>query len=183
MENAMRANWRGWFAYCLLLAFVPCLTVCSDNTQLPKPPLSLSFDVKKAGSKVETELIIIERQTYAFNLEYPFRENDQVDRARVWNLAGGSRQDESGRWIELGAPLKIELKISRKNEGLEQSVYEGSISNPHLSSWGGNSLNAKLVHVLMEPGTYVVSAENLSDAPEFSGTKVRLSIVRAYLGK
>jgi len=179
----MRANRKWWFAYCLLLAFVPCLAACADNTQLPKPPLSLPFDVKKAGSKVETELKIIELQTYAFNLQYTFRENDQADRARVWNLAGGSVKDEAGRWIELGAPLKIKLKIFRKNEGVEQSVYEGSISSPHLSSWGGNSLNAKLANVLLEPGTYVVSAENLSDAPEFSGTQVGLSIVRAYLGK
>lgn len=166
-----------------MLAFLPWLSGCANGSQPPTPPLSLPFEVQKAGYKVESELRIVERQTYTFELQYFFRENDQADRAKVWKLAGGSLKDKTGTRVELGAPLRIKLKIIRKLEDNEQPQLEKNIANPHLYSWGGDSLNSKIANILLDPGIYKVSVENLSDAPEFQGIKVGLRIARAYLGK
>lgn len=178
----MKTNWMLW-PVLLPLAFIPCLSACADSVQPQKPPISLAFQVQKAGGKVETELMIVERQTYGFILQYSFREDDQTDRTRIWRLAGGAIKGESGRWIELGAPLQIKLRVVRKFADGVQSVYEEEISNPRLTSWGRNSLNARLANVMLEPGSYLVSAESLISAPELSEAKVRLNIARAYLGK
>lgn len=171
----------------LLLIFMPPflhgLTACANDIQPLKPPISLPFAVQKAGSKAGAEVRIIERQTYAFELQYFHKENDQDDRANTWNLAGGSLKDKSGKWVEPGAPLRIKLKIIRRLERGEQIQFEEDISNPRLTSWGGNSLDAKLANVLLDPGIYRVSVENLNDAPEFQGAKVSLRIARAYVGK
>ena len=169
--------------FILMLAFLPWVVACADSTRQPKPPLVLPFDVRKAGNKVELEITITERQTYGFELQYFFKENDQVDRARVWQMAGGSLKDQNDKWVELGTSFRIKLKIIRRLEGNEQSQFEEDISNPRLSSWGSGSLYAMLAKVLLDPGLYIVSVENLSDAPEFQGTKVGLRISRAYLGK
>lgn len=173
------ARWLSIF----MLAFFPWLTACANDAQSPKPPLILPFEVQKAGNKVELELRIVERQTYTFELQYFYKKNDQADRAKAWQLAGGSIKDKTGKWIETGAPLRLKLKIIRSLEGNEQFQFEENISNPRLSSWGSDSLNANLANVLLGPGIYKVSVENLSDAPKFQGMKIGLRIARAYLGK
>lgn len=165
----------------VVLAFFPYLAACTSESHPYRPPLALPFDVQKAENKVETELEIIEHQTYTFALEYFY--TNQVERAKVWSLAGGSFMDQAGKWIEPGAALQIKLKIVRRLEGKEQPQFDGIMTNPQLTSWGGDSLKAKLTNILLEPGIYKVSAENLIDAPEFHGTKVGLRIARAYLGK
>jgi len=181
-SNERRTNMKPRWLSVLVLAFLPWLTACANGSQPPKPPIMLPFEVHKAGYKVESEFRIVERQTYAFELQYFPIENDQVDRDRVWKLAGGHFIDEAGKWVEPGAPLRIKLKIIQIRDGSEQSLFEENIANPHLSSWSWD-LDAKLANVLLDPGIYKVSVENLMYAPEFQGMKVSLRIARAYLGK
>lgn len=178
-QTIMKSGW----IFIAMLSFLPWLSACADSSQQSKLPLSLPFSVEKAGDKAESELRISERQTYTFELQYFYQKDDQIERAKIWHLAGGARKDEAGKWIERGAPLQIKLKIVRRLERSEQLQFEENISNPRLSSWGNNSLEAMLANVLLDPGIYMVSAENLSDAPEFKGKKISLRIARAYLGK
>ena len=75
------------------LAFLPCLAACTSESHPYRPPLALPFDVQKAGNKVETELEIIERQTYTFELQYFINPPDETESGRVRKLAGGSFYD------------------------------------------------------------------------------------------
>lgn len=175
--------------FTITLVLLLCLTACSSEAPKSNLPLSLPFDVHKAGSKVESKIIVIEQQTYAFELEYSFKKDDRDNRAKVWSLAGGPfrkkalKQGELGERVELGSPFNVKLKISKMLEKNEQFLFDEIISNPRLTSWGERSLNAKLTNITLDPGEYKIYAENENNAPELQGVKVSLHIGGAYLGK
>ncbi|MEF8732481.1 MAG: DUF5625 family protein [Candidatus Accumulibacter meliphilus] len=164
-------------AFSAILMTVGCTAWSSDSS------LTVPFPIGKIGATVTAKFLVRERQTYAFSIRYEYKENDQVDRARVWNLAGGSIQESHGKWVEPGAPLKIQLNVSQQVDGGERLVTEKIVERPRLSSWGAANLDAELIAVTLAPGNYVVTAVSLDEAPSFIGARTSLFIGRAYRGK
>lgn len=168
-----------WFGSCVL----PWLGACSYITHNPNAPLLIPFSVANAGSSVSSELVITKRQRYAIILRYFFQEGDEFDREKVRNLAGGSFYDDSRHLVERGAPLMIHVRIVQVDKGDERSLLDTKVSTPHISSHGADQFDAELADIVLEPGHYQLTAENLINAPQFQGAKTYLAVTRAYRGK
>ena len=166
-----------------LLAFLPELSACVGNSQIPKPPIEFPFAVEKAGSKIETELRITEKNIYSFDLRFMYKEDDQTDRARVRKLTGDDGTDKTGKLIDPGAFILLNLKIYRLEAQRESLVIVKESSEQPLYSWGGDSFNKTILDIPLDIGHYRIRIENLKDAPELVGTKINFQIARAYLGK
>lgn len=172
----MNQSFRAW-AFSAMLMIVSC-AAWSGNSSLTVP-----FQIGTMGASTTAKFLVRERQTYAFTLRYEYKENDQVDRARVWKLAGGSIRQSPGTWVEPGAPLKIRVNVFQQENGGERLVADKTVERPRLSSWGAGNLDAELIAVTLAPGEYVVTAVSSDEAASFLGVRTSLFIGRAYRGK
>lgn len=159
------------FAVLILLPF-PWFSACAKDAQPPKPPLTLPFAVQKAGSKVETDLRIVEYRPYYFSLRFNFKEGDRADRARVKELVGDN--EEYGG--DHGVPTPLKLKISVIEPAGEREIVDKEVSDLRLWSWGGDNFDKHIDYIKLKPGIYRVSIESLHDAPELVGTPTVLVI-------
>lgn len=162
----------------VLLAALPLLSACKENKEegdLPTPPISLPFGLQKAGNNVDTVVRIKKCHHYGFTLMFDYKENDQLDRARVRKLVGGHETDATGVVIEPGILTPVRLKISEISVAGERLVFEKE-STPILSTWGADSFGKRIGEALLQPGIYRISLEALVEAPEYIGTPIYLRI-------
>lgn len=146
---------------------------------------TVPFPIGKAGATVTAELLVLEKRPYTILLQYEFKKNHGMDRARAWKLAGGTPVEETpGRWIvEPGAELKIRVTVSRRQEGGDRLIAEKIIERPRITSWDDKTIVAELLNVSLDPGSYDVTVVSLDDAPLFVGAPTSLFFGRAYSGK
>lgn len=157
----------------VLLAFISCLTACANSAKQARPPISLPFQVGKAGSLVEAKVGIVEHREYIFSLRFGYKKNDPSDRARVKKLVGDDGQVKGG---DPGIPTPLRLKISVIDSRGERSITEQDIPELRLRSWGSDHFNKHIAYVILKPGHYRVSVESLKDAPELLGTPTAFAI-------
>lgn len=155
-----------------------CCVACSKNSSVVVP-----FALGPAGATTAARIQVQEHLTYAATLRYEYKENDSIERARQWTLAGGSTKINSGDWIEPCAPLKILVKVHQWDLESLKPLAEEIVERPCLSSWGATSLDAELFAITLAPGSYEFTAESLEAAPSFVGARTSLHIGRAYRGK
>lgn len=159
----------------MLLAVMPFLSACKVSDGLPKPPIQLPFAIQKKGNKVEIKLRVVEHRHYLFNIQFMYKEGDQVDRARVMKLAG------EYNLIESGVPIQLRLKINSIEAAGEQTLIKDSILQPEeirKISHSSTSFNKQFAVVNLKPGHYKISVESLRDVPELIGTPVVFQIGR-----
>lgn len=156
----------------VLMAILLLLPACT-NGEPPQPPLTLPFEVQKAGNKVVTKLHVIEHREYIFSLRFGFKKNDQGDRARVKKLVGDDGQIHDG---DPGIPTPLRFKIDEIHAAGERSLLAQEVQVPRLRSWGGDNFEKHVAYVVLRPGHYRVSVESLKDAPEHIGTPIALRI-------
>jgi len=79
----------------------------------PTPPIILPFAAERAGSRITTELQVVEPLTYTFSLRLGFKKNDPGDRKRIKKIAGGFGKDRNGNLVEpgIGIPLKLTIRV------------------------------------------------------------------------
>lgn len=167
--------------FLMLLVVMPFLSACRASDDLPKPPLSLPFEIQKAGNKVEIKLRVVERRHYLFNILLMYKEGDQVDRARVRKLAGAYDMDKSGKLIEPGVPIQLRFKIYSIEAEEERTLLENTILQSEeirTISHSATSFNKQFAVVDLKPGHYRISVESLKDVPELIGTPVMFQIGR-----
>lgn len=165
----------------MLLAVMPFLSACKASEDMPKPPLSLPFEIQRAGNKIETKLRVVEHRHYLFNLRLMYKESDQEDRARVRKLAGAYQMDKNGKLIEPGVPIQLRFKINAIETAEERPMLEKDILQPEeirTISHGADSFNKRFATVILKPGHYKISVESLRDMPELAGTSVLFEIGR-----
>lgn len=175
-KNLVRSITKARWLSIALMAALPWLSACANSAQPPKPPLSLPFEVQKAGSKVETELQIVEDKEYRFTLLFLYKENDEEDRARVRKLAGGQGVDKNFKLIEPGIPISLKVKINIIDSTGERTMFEQEVSELSLSGWGSGRFSKRIIYLTLKPGHYRVSIETLKDVPELLGTSVIFQI-------
>jgi hypothetical protein len=178
-KNIFGIHRVGW----VILSISICLGACNKSADYNRVPLSVPFGVAKAGSNASMDFVIDEKKFYAVTLQYSFDEKNSSDRRRVWNLAGGSEEIGAGEWAEPGAPLEIHVEIFRVTNGSKEKISTTQATNPRLSSWGAETLNAQLLSAKLEPGAYQVKVENLKNASQFNDVKTHISVTQAYMGK
>lgn len=166
-----------------ILVLFPWLSACANGVQAPRPPLNLPFAVQKAGSKLETELRIVEGRSYSFTLRFMYKENDHADFVRVRALAGSHKRDMTGKLIDPGVPILLKLVINQVDAQGSNLLFAREISEQALYSLGGDSHNKKIADIPLDAGYYRVSIESLRDVPELEGTKINFVIVTTYFGK
>lgn len=167
--------------FLMLLAVIPFLSACRASDDLPKPPLSLPFEIQKAGNKVEIKLRVVEDRHYLFRILLMYKEGDQMDRSRVRQLAGAYDMDKTGKLIEPGVLIKLRFKIYSIEAEKERALFERTIMQPEdirTISHGATSFNKQFAVVDLKPGHYKVSVESLRDVPELIGTPVVFQIGR-----
>lgn len=160
-----------------LLAVIPFLSACKESEEdgLPTPPISLPFELQKAGAKIETAFRIEEDRKYSFELGFRF--NDQSDRKRVAKLVGHPKQEA------VGIPIQLRIRVTRIAVAEEIVMLNKEISDPTLTGFSADQFIKNIVSIHMSPGYYRVSVESLKDVPELQGTQIEFAIVRAYIGK
>ena len=169
-EKPIQRTARGFVAYITILIFV-WLSGCSAENEngLPKPPLKIPFEVQKSGTKIENEIQVVDYRTYIFSLDFMYKENDQIDRARVKKLVGDDMQDKDG---DPGVPTRLHFKISQSDASGEKSIFDQELRELRLRSWGADSLDKHIAYVNLKPGHYLISIESLIDSPELIGTPI-----------
>ena len=150
-------------------------TACSGQTTALKPPVQVPFLVERAGSRVQIEISISEYRGYWFNLEFPYKKDDNADFLRIRQLTGNNERDRYGKIVPSGVPLQIRLSIVGRNSAHEKVQYEKT-SDPFLASYGSGYVTKRIDEVLLKPGRYVVSAESLLDAQQFNGAHAEFSV-------
>jgi hypothetical protein len=163
-----------------LSMFLPCLTSCTQDTQPPKPPIRIPFAVHKAGTKIETDVRIVERHLYSFTLSFLYK--DEADRVRVRKLTGGNETDKTGKILEPGVPIPVKVTIFKQDAEGRHLLFSQEFSEQRLYSWGG-SLDKKIADTFLETGNYTISVESLQDIPELKDTVIIFEFVRTYQGK
>lgn len=159
-----------------MLAFFPWVTACANDARPPQPPLSFPFAVQQAGSRVETEMRIVERKQYSFRLQFSYKEGNQEDRERVRKLVGSYEKDRNGNLIDPGIPTPLKFKIYIIDASGERLMLERDIPVLGLTSWGGDSFGKIFAFEILNPGHYRVIVESLKDAPELAGTAITFVI-------
>lgn len=175
-NNQRKFNLKPRCLSILMLVFLPWLSACANGSQPPKPPIKLPFEVQKAGSKVETEMRIVEEKEYRFALVFMYNKGDRVDGERVRKLAGDAMIDKNGKLVEPGIPILLRLKINVIDASGERQILEQEVSELRLSSYGSDHFNKQIIYLTLKPGYYRVSLESLMDVPELIGTPVIFQI-------
>jgi hypothetical protein len=160
----------------LLLCIGLGLYVCRDKDDgLPKPPLILPISLEQAGSKIEKTFRVVDHNVYYFTLRFSFKENDQVDKARVRNLLGDYQIKSREEAIHPGIPIPVILRVFVLDEGKEYEVYTKEI-DPILTSWGSDHFDNIIGYTVLKKGVYKAELENLRSSPEFNEIPVSFAI-------
>lgn len=159
-----------WLSVAMLM-ILPWFTGCA-NGSLPKPPIKVPFEVQKAGSRVETEVRIVEEKEYRFVLMFMFTKGDIEGEKRVKKLAGGGGVDYNGKSTEPGIPMLLRFKIDIIDSAEEKGLLDQEISELRLSEHASDHYSKRIVYLSLKPGHYRLSAESLKDVPELIGTPV-----------
>lgn len=156
-----------------MLTLFPWLLGCTQN---PQPPITLPFEVQKAGIHIETDMEIVQEMEYRFSLLYLYHQGDEVDFKRVGELAGDSGLDEKGELIKPGVPVLVKLTIRLIEPAGEKVTFEQDISKLQTVAAGSGRYTKKIVYLKLKPGRYHVSIESLKDVPKLVGTPVQFLI-------
>lgn len=155
-------------------------TGCDAYSGIRKPPLSVLFPVETAGSRISFMFDISKTDFYAVKLRYFCDKNLRDD---VWKKVGGEVIDESGKWVEPGAPIIIRIRLVQENSATDSVKIDKEFATPKLFSLGDCEFDARLTYLQLTPGRYTLTAESLKEAPELKEIRTELQIVKAYLGK
>ena len=164
-----------------MLTIFPWLAGCAQSGQLPKPPISLPFEVQKAGSRVETDMRIVDAREYQFHLRYLYDKNNVLDAQRVSKLAGSSDLGIDGKPLKLGVPVVLKFYLRQIDTTGEKLILEQEISDMQVVAYGSGYRLKKIISLKLSPGHYRVNVESLKDAPELIGTPVEFFI--AFISK
>ena len=149
-------------------------------------PLSMAFDVAAERSTAEALFDVPKEAVYGVDLTFLYDavEHNPSDRDRVWHLVGGSEKNQiTGQWEESGAPLILEIALQRRDADKEIPILQAQVTQPHLSSWGKETLTTELTAARLPPGIYHLVVRNLRSAPILHDVRSRVDVVRAYRGK
>ncbi len=170
----------------LVLSFVfllSSLSACTNNSQIPEPPLSFPFDTQKAGFKIETDMRVVGYNSFQFGFKLGFKEGDATDRARVKKLAGDHAQDMTGKLIQAGVPIAVRLRINALNPSTLESVFERDFFEERENGASATDFYIVLTEVKLRPGTYHIVIESLKEVPQLQGTTVALYVASDPKGR
>lgn len=176
-DNTRRVPTKPRWLPIFILSFLPWLTACSKDVGPPQPPINLPFEVQKAGSRVETEMRIVEEKGYWFSLLLRYKQDDMADAERVRKLAGYSDLDKDNKLLRPGVSTPLRFKMHIIDGAGERLMLEQEISELRTTSYGSGRYTKQIISPLvLKPGRYRVSVESLKDVPELIGTPVEFSI-------
>lgn len=171
---------RIWLCSMVLL---PWLATCAIADGPKKVPLEVTFTLDKGGEVVELEVLIPERQTYTFGIGFMVNRKIPGDSQRVLALVGTAARNVTGKYVELGVPLRLRLEIeSMKTEGAPYH-FDQEISEIPKYATSYEAFEKRIANVKLEAGTYHVKVTNLLAAFPVQGTPINFHIRRAYFGK
>lgn len=168
-------KWSLMVSISLFLSIALGYYVYTKDHGNPKPPLILPLSLEKAGTKLETNIEIVDRNIYYFSLRFSFKEGDEDGRARVKTLMGGAGRDKLGNALQSGVPTPLILRINAVENDQVSEIYVKEI-DPILGSWGGDHFDKLIGYTELKPGFYKIELDNLRSCPEFNEIPVALGI-------
>lgn len=167
-----------WFFPILRTIFccLPWLTACSDKPNLPEPPLSFPFDTQAAGFKIETDVQVVEHNSYRFGFRLEFKEGDASDRARVVLLAGSPERNSTGALIRPGVPIAIRLKISATKPSAIEHEYEKVFTEQLMNGCSATDCYTIVTDLRLKPGRYRFEIENRNAVLALKNTAVAFTV-------
>ena len=155
---------------------LPWLTACSDKPNLPEPPLSFPFDTQAAGFKIETDVRVVEHNSYRFGFRLGFKEGDASDRARVVLLAGSPERNSTGVVIRPGVPITVRLKIRAVNPSAIEHEYEKVFSEQQMNGCSATDCKTIVTDLRLKPGLYHFEIENQNVVPALKNTSIVFTV-------
>ena len=95
---------------------------------------------------------------------------------RVLKLIGTTARNSTGKYIDLGVPLRVRLEIeSLKVKG---TPYRLDFETSEIALYAGpyTQYQKKIVAVPLDVGTYRITVTNLLEASQFQGTLINFHI-------
>ncbi|SOY60602.1 conserved hypothetical protein, putative exported protein [Cupriavidus taiwanensis] len=186
-EMGTRERDRGTMRQLLifLLAWLAVVQVDAVQAAFATPPFTVPLDPSSAGSRIEREFRIPERQLYAFIVGFKYRERDQADRARARRLSGSYERDKNGKIITPGVAFSLRVTVVKTSPEGESTVIDREINVEEIAlfSWSKDEFDKEMAALPLEKGRYRIVVETTKAAPEMKGAPIILSVHRAYRGK
>lgn len=151
------------------------VTACVRASEDLKPPIIVPISLRESGDVLTKTIAVVDHHVYYFSLRFSFKENDQVDRARVKGLVGGHEVDKEGKPLKAGLPTPVWLGVYAVDTGREVEVFNKEV-DLILTSWGGDNFKKQIGFIELKPGKYIVRLRSLRASPEFNDTPVAFGI-------
>jgi hypothetical protein len=165
------------------LGLSPWLAACVAADGARKVPLEVPFALDKGGEIVELLVSIPERRSYTFGIGFMVDRKIPEDAERVLALIGTAARDATGKYVDLGVPLKIRLEIESVKTRGPPYHFEMETSEIVLYAGPYEQEQKRITAVGLDPGTYRVKVTNLLAAPPMRGTPINFHIRHYRFGK
>ena len=159
-----------------LFGLLPGLVACVNAGSARKVPLEVPFFLDKVGKVVALEVLITEHQNYTFGIGFIVNRKVPGESERVLKLIGTTARNSTGKYIDLGVPLRVRLEIeSLKVKG---TPYRLDFETSEIALYAGpyTQYQKKIVAVPLDVGTYRITVTNLLEASQFQGTLINFHI-------
>lgn len=174
----------------LLTSIYIGLTGAAAAAEKNTPPLKATFNFKNIGSEKDIEIEIHDRSEYSIFMNFLLREPSHFSRlldrystedaTHIGNILGAPRKNDSGQWIETGAPIKLIIKIYEQNNRRE--ILSTTTEQPKTTpTYMGRT--AELLRLHLEPGLYIIKIKYLNGSQELSSLKCNLIVSRSHHNK
>jgi hypothetical protein len=161
----------------VFLSLVGC-TWMYYASDVPVSYVEMPFAVHQAGAVAETELRVIKRQGYIFELLFFYK--DSKDRARIEKLV------TSNFFREPYLDIPLEFKIARIDENRKvisvdkatvtvgASTGEGFIGREKYGALG--YYDREIIGMPLKPGLYRISVKSIKNIPELAAIPISFAI-------
>ena len=152
---------------------LPWLSACSEKPNFPEPPLSFPFDTQAAGFKIETDVRVVDHNSYRLGFRLGFKEGDASDRARVILLAGSPERNSTG---VVGVPITVRLKIKAASPSAIEHEYERVFSEQRMNGCSATDCYTIVTDLRLKSGLYHFEIENQNIVPALKNTSIAFTV-------
>lgn len=154
---------------------MPPSSIAAIFSNSPEPS-SEPIKLGEAGVVADFKFEVRKHFIYRYSIRFSFPEHNQSERARIRQLLGGHEVDKTGRPLEPGIPMPINLTIySVCKDGAEIEVYSKD-TDPVLTSWGSGKFKKDIGASILIPGAHRARITNRRASPEFSSVPIAFEI-------
>ena len=154
-------------------------SVASYAAEPEKPPVYTRIDLIQKAEPTVLLVRVEKPNNYAVWLKFNYRETPD-ENSRIYELLGGARKNDLGKWEEPGVPATFRVSINK--HGNLQPILQEEVQAVHTNA-GYKARWAALVSARLEPGDYQVSVGIASAIAQLRPITTEVVFAPAHHGK